>query len=207
MRGHRWLSAPMLTCLLPITACGEKPAATAYHNSELGIHFDYPEGWRPLDPSELPPGKESLVTIEDSSGVATVSLVEFDLQQVMGALDTRLMLQMADDADIERGLALFVHMNSAFDDAFRQRYDRYALLDREWVRVLEGQRAVASDLVFEGQLPDEPMMMWRKATIILVVGQEEKGFIMAYAVPSLLIDDYRDAFEFVEKSWRTIDKF
>ncbi len=48
-------------------------------------------------------------------------------------------------------------------------------------------------------------MMWRKATIILVAGQEEKGFIMAYAAPSLLIDDYRDAFEFVEESWRTID--
>lgn len=54
--------------------------------------------------------------------------------------------------------------------------------------------------MFEGQLPDEPMLMWRRATIILVVGQEEKGFIMAYAVPSLLIDEYRDAFEFVENS-------
>ncbi len=117
------------------------------------------------------------------------------------------MLQMADEADIERGLALFVQLNSTFDDVFKRRYDRYALLEREWVRVPDGQRAVASDLVFEGKLPDEPMMMWRKATIILVAGQDEKGFIMAYAVPSLLIDDYRDAFALIERSWRTIDRF
>ncbi len=96
-------------------------------------------------------------------------------------------------------------MNATFDQVFQRRYDRYELLDREWVRVVQGHRAVASNLVFEGRLPDDPMMMWRKATIILVVGQEEKGFIMAYAVPSLLVDDYRDAFELVERSWRTID--
>ena len=183
----------------------EEPPPTAYHNEGLGIHFDYPEGWRQLDPSELPPGKESLVTIEDSSGVATISLIGFDLQAVLRTLDVQLMLRMADEEDVQKGLALFVQLNSTFDDIFQQRYDRYELLDREWVRKM-GQRAVASDLVFEGQLPDDdPMLMWRKATIILVAGQDETGFIMGYAVPSLLVDDYREAFEFVEKSWRTID--
>lgn len=204
MRRRRWLTFLGLTCLLPVTGCGEQPAQTAYHDTDLGIHFDYPEGWRQLEPSELPAGKESLVTIEDSSGVASVSLVEFDLQAVLGTVDTRLLLQMADDAQIERGLALFVQLNSSFDEAFQRRYERYQLLGREWVRVVDGQRAVASDLVFEGQLPDEPMMMWRKATIILIVGQQEKGFIMAYAVPALLIDEYRDAFRFIEESWQTI---
>ncbi len=205
MRRHRWLPILGLSCLLPVTGCGEKPAQTTYHDTALGIHFDYPKGWRQLEASELPPGKESLVTIEDSSGVASVSLVEFDLQAVLGTLDTQLMLQMANEADLQGALALFVQLNATFDQVFQRRYDRYELLDREWVRVVQGQRAVASDLVFEGRLPDDPMMMWRKATIILVVGQEEKGFIMAYAVPSLLIDDYRDAFEYIEKSWRTID--
>jgi hypothetical protein len=195
--------------LLPLTlllaGCGEEPAETAYHNAGLGIHFDFPSGWRRLDPSELPPGKESLVTIEDSSGVASVSLVEFDLQAVLGTLDTQLMLQMAGEDDVQRALALFVQLNSTFDEVFQQRYDRYQLLDREWVRRMGDQPAVASDLVFEGKLPDEPMLMWRKASIILVAGQDQKGFIMAYAVPSLLIDDYRDAFAFIEQSWRTID--
>jgi len=190
--------------LLPLTlllaGCGEEPAETAYHDAELGIHFDFPEGWRRLDPSELPPGKESLVTIEDSSGVASVSLVEFDLQAVLGTLDTQLMLQMAGEDNVQRGLALFVQLNSTFDEVFQQRYDRYQLLDREWVRKMGDQPAVASDLVFEGQLPDEPKLMWRKASIILVAGQDQKGFIMAYAVPSLLIDDYRDAFAFIEQS-------
>jgi hypothetical protein len=194
-----------LALALPLVGCEEEVARTEFHDAELGVHFDFPEGWQELLPSELPPGKESLITIEDSSRVASVSLVEFDLQAVLGTLDTQLMMQMAGDEDGQRALALFVHMNSTFDQVFQQRYDRYELLDREWVRVVEGQRAVASDLVFEGKLPDEPMLMWRKATIILVAGQNEKGFIMAYAVPALLIDDYRDAFDFVENSWRTID--
>ena len=205
MRRFGSLSIVGLICLPLLIGCGEDPPETAYHNTELGIHFGYPEGWRRLKPSELPPGKESLVTIEDPSSVASVSVVEFDLQAVLGTLDTRLMLQMAGEGNVQRALALFVQLNSSFDEVFQRRYDRYELLERKWVRVLESQRAVASDLVFQGQLPGEPMMMWRKATIILVVGQEKKGFIMAYAVPSLLIDDYRDAFEFVEKSWRTID--
>jgi hypothetical protein len=194
-----------LALALLLAGCAEEVADTAYHDVQLGIHFDFPEGWRRLDPSELPPGKESLVTIEDSSGVASISLVEFDLQAVLGTLDTQLMLQMAGEDNLQRGLALFVQLNSTFDEVFQQRYDRYELLDREWVRKFGDQPAIASDLVFEGQLPDEPMLMWRKASIILVAGQDEKGFIMAYAVPSLLIDDYRDAFEFVERSWRTID--
>lgn len=206
MKRHLLQAFAGLASLLTLAGCGEEPRATAYHDADLGIHFDYPEGWRQLEPSELPAGKESLVTIEDFSGVATVSLVDFDLQAVLGTLDTQLMLQMAGEADVQRGLALFVQLNSTFDDVFQQRYDRYELLEREWVRALEGRRAVASDLVFEGQLPDEPMMMWRKATIILVAGQEEKGFIMAYAVPSLLIDDYREDFRFIEESWRTIDR-
>jgi hypothetical protein len=195
-----WLPLTLL-----LAGCGEEVADTAYHDAQLGIHFDFPGGWRRLDPSELPPGKESLVTIEDSSGVASVSLVEFDLQAVLGTLDTQLMLQVAGEDDVQRGLALFVQLNSTFDEVFQQRYDRYQLLDREWVRKYGDQPAVASDLVFEGHLPDEPMLMWRKASIILVAGQYQKGFIMAYAVPSLLIDDYRDAFDFVEMSWRTID--
>jgi hypothetical protein len=205
MKRYRWLSKLWLASLLTVIACGEEPAETAYHNAGLGIHFDYPEGWRRLKPSELPAGKESLATIEDSSGVATVSLVEFDLQAVLGTLDTQLMLQMAGEENVQKALALFVQLNSTFDEVFQQRYDRYELLEREWVRALIGQRALASDLVFQGKLPDEPMMMWRKATIILVAGQDERGFIMAYAVPALLIEDYRDAFEFIEKSWRTID--
>lgn len=198
-----WLALALL-----LAGCGEEPAQpaeTAYHDSELGIHFDYPEGWRRLQPSELPPGKESLVTIEDSSGVARISLVEFDLQAVLGTLDTQLMLQMADEENINRALALFVQLNSTFDRVFQGRYERYELIRREWVRVLEGQRAVASDLVFRGKLPDEPMMMWRKATIILIAGQEEKGFILAYAVPSLLVDEYRAAFDLIERTWRTIE--
>lgn len=202
MKRHRQPSTLGLACLLLVTGCAEQPAETAYHDTELGIFFDYPEGWRRLKPSELPAGKESRVTIEDSSGVASISLVEFDLQAVLGTLDTRLLLQMAGAANVQRALALFVQLNSTFDEVFQRRYNRYELLEREWVRVLEGQRAVGSDLVFEGQLPDEPMLMWRKATIILIVGNEEKGFIMAYAAPSLLIEDYRDAFEFVDKSWR-----
>jgi hypothetical protein len=135
---------------LPGIGCGEQPAETAYHSAELGIHFDYPEGWRRLEPSELPRGKESLVTIEDSSGAASVSLVEFDLQAVLGTLDTRLMLQMAGEGNVQKALALFVQLNSTFDEVFQRRYDRYELLEREWVRALEGQRAVASDLVFQG---------------------------------------------------------
>lgn len=194
-----------LAFTLLIGGCGEELPDTAYHDARLGIHFDFPGGWRRLDPSELPPGKESLITIEDSSGVASISLVEFDLQAVLGTLDTQLMLQLAGEDNVQRGIALFVQLNSTFDEVFQQRYHRYKLIDREWVRKFEDQPAVASDLVFEGQLPDEPMLMWRKATIILVAGQDQKGFIMAYAVPSLLIDDYRDAFEFVEKSWRTIE--
>ncbi|UCC84546.1 MAG: hypothetical protein JSW46_06365 [Gemmatimonadota bacterium] len=194
-----------LAFTLLLGGCGEELPNTAYHDAQLGIHFDFPGGWRRLDPSELPPGKESLITIEDSSGVASISLVEFDLQAVLGALDTQLMLQLAGEDNVQRGIALFVQLNSTFDEVFQQRYRRYKLIDREWVRKFEDQPAVASDLVFEGQLPDEPMLMWRKATIILVAGQDQKGFIMAYAVPSLLIDDHRDAFEFVEKSWRTIE--
>ena len=205
MRSIECLALPWLALPLLLAGCGEESVETAYHDAQLGMHFDLPGGWRRLKPSELQPGKESLVTIEDSSGVARISLVEFDLQAVLRTLDTQLMLQMAGEGNVQRALALFVQLNSTFDEAFQRRYDRYELIDREWVRVLEGQRAVASDLVFQGKLPDEPMMMWRKATIILVVGQEEKGFIMAYAVPSLLIDDYRDAFELVERSWRTID--
>ncbi len=194
------LALPLL-----LAGCSEEAADTAYHDAQLGIHFDFPGGWRRLDPSELPPGKESLITIEDSSGVASISLVEFDLEAVLGTLDTQLMLQLAGEDDVQRGLALFVQLNSTFDEVFQRRYERYQLLEREWVRKFGDQPAVASDLVFEGQLPDEPMLMWRKATIILVAGQDQKGFIMAYAVPSLLIDDYRDAFELVEMSWRTID--
>ncbi len=202
-----WQRATGLVFLLLLAGCTaapDEPSATAYKNEEIGIQFRYPDGWRQLKPSELPAGKESLVTIEDSSGVAQVSLVEFDLQAVLGALDTRLMLEAAGGDDVQRALALFVQLNSSFDDAFQRRYERYQLLEREWVRALQGQRAVASELVFKGQLPGEPMM-WRKAVIILTVGQEDKGFIMAYAVPSLLLDEYRDAFQFVENSWRTID--
>jgi hypothetical protein len=199
----RYIAYLALTSLL--AGCGEEVVDTAYHDAQLGIHFDFPEGWQRLDPSELPPGKESLVTIEDSSRVASISLVEFDLQAVLGTLDTQLMLQMAGEDDVQRGIALFVQLNSTFDEVFQQRYERYELIEREWVRKYGDQPAVASDLIFEGQLPEEPMLMWRKASIILVAGQDQKGFIMAYAVPSLLIDDYRDAFEFVEQSWRTID--
>jgi len=199
-RAIAWLALPSM-----LAGCGAEPDTTAYHDVRVGVHFDFPEGWRRLDPAELPPGKESLVTIEDSSGVATISLVEFDLQAVLGTLDTQLMLQMAGEENVDKAVALFVQLNSTFDDVFQQRYDRYELIDREWVRVLEGQRALASDLVFKGRLPDDPMMMWRKATIILVAGQDERGFLMAYAVPALLIDDYRDAFELVERSWHTID--
>lgn len=195
-----------LAIALLLSGCGQELPDTAYHDAQLGIHFDFPEGWRRLDPSELPPGKESLATIEDSSGVASISLVEFDLQAVLGTLDTQLMLQMAGEDNVQQGLALFVQLNSTFDEVFQQRYDRYELLDREWVRKFGDQPAIASDLVFEGQLPDEPMLMWRKASIILVAGQDQRGFIMAYAVPSLLIDDYRGAFEFVERSWRTIGR-
>lgn len=195
-----WLASSWL-----LAGCGDPPPQTAFHDSRLGVHFDFPTGWRRLKASELPPGKESLVTIEDSGGVAQISLVEFDLQTVMSTLDVQLMLQFAEEENLEKGLALFVQLNSTFDDVFQQRYDRYELLDREWVRLLEGQRAIASDLVFEGKLPDEPMLMWRKATIILAAGQDEKGFIMAYAVPALLIDDYRNDFDFVEQSWRTTD--
>lgn len=195
-----WLA---LALLLP-GCTAEKPPPTAFHDKELGVHFDYPEGWRQLDPSELPPGKESLVTIQDSRGVATISLLDFDLQAVLGTLDVQLMLQMAGEDDVQRAVALFVQLNSTFAQVFQDRYARYELLDREWVRKL-GRRAVASDLIFEGQLPDEdPMLMWRKATIILVAGQDEKGFIMGYAVPSLLVDDYHEAFESVEESWRII---
>jgi hypothetical protein len=52
--------------------------------------------------------------------------------------------------------------------------------------VLEGGRAVASDLVFLGRRPEDPTMM-------------------AYAVPSLVLADYREAIDRVEQSWRTID--
>jgi hypothetical protein len=193
---------------LSITAgCSAEPdvhTATAYTNEELGIHFDYPDGWRQLRPDELPVGKESLVTIEDSSGVAQVSLVEFELQPILGALDTRLMMEAAGGDNAQRALALFVQLNSSFESSFERRYERFQLLEREWVRALAGQRAVASELVFKGQLPGEPLM-WRKVAIILKTGQDEKGFIMAYAVPSLLLDEHREAFQFVEDSWRTID--
>lgn len=197
MRPLAWLALPLL-----LAGCAGERMETAYHDE--GIHFDFPEGWRRLDPSELPAGKESLVTIEDSAGIAMISLVEFDLQTVLSTLDVQLMLQMAGEEDLNRALALFVQLNSTFEEIFQQRYDRYELLEREWVRKL-GPRAIASDLVFEGKLPEDPTMIWRKASIILVAGQEEKGFIMAYAVPSLVIDDYRDAFDFVDSSWSTID--
>ena len=198
------LGLAFLALLAGCTAAPDERSATAYNNEEIGIQFDYPDGWRQLKPSELPAGKESLVTIEDSSGVAQVSLVEFDLQAVLGTIDTRLMLEMAGEGNVQRALALFVQLNSSFEDAFERRYERYQLLEREWVRALQGQRAVASELVFKGQLPGEPMM-WRKAVIILKVGQEDKGFIMAYAVPSLLLDEHRAAFQFIEDSWRAID--
>jgi hypothetical protein len=191
-----------LTSLVILAGCGETPE-TAYHDSELGIHFDYPEGWRRLKPSELPPGKESLVTIEDSTGLASVSLVEFDLQAVIGTLDMQLLLQMARDEDVSEGLALFVQLNTTFDEVFERRYNRYRLLDRNWARPLPGAKALTSELVFQGQLPGEPMK-WRMAAIILIVGQEEKGFIMAYSAPLSLLDDFRPAFQFVEDSWRTI---
>jgi hypothetical protein len=197
----RAASAAVLTSVL-LAGCGAEPSQTEYRNDELGVYFDFPEGWRRLQASELPPGKESLVTIEDSTGLASVSLVEFDLQAVLGTLDTQLMLQMAGEGNVNKALALFVQLNSTFEDLFEQRYERYELLDREWVRALEGQQAVASDIVFQGRLPGEPLT-WRKATIILVAGQDEKGFIMAYAVPSLALEDYVDAFQFVEDSWRT----
>ncbi len=71
------------------------------------------------------------------------------------------------------------------------------------VRVLRGDKAVASELVFQGQLPGEPVK-WRKAAIILAAGQEEKGFIMAYSAPLERLQEFRPAFRFVEASWRTI---
>ncbi len=192
-----------LASLILLASCGGEPSQTYYRNDELGTYFAFPEGWRRLDASELPPGKESLVTIEDPEGLASVSLVEFDLQSVLGALDTQLMLQLAGEGNVQKGLALFVQMNATFEEVFEQRYEQYELLDRAWVRPLEGQRAVASELVFRGRLPGEPMT-WRKVAIILVVGQEEKGFIMAYSVPSVVLEDYVDAFQFVKDSWRAI---
>jgi len=200
IRFFAWLALPPL-----LAGCAEQSPATAYHDTELGVHFDYPDGWRQLDPSELPPGKESLVTIEDTARIATISLVEFDLQAVLSTIEVQLMLQMAGEEDIQQALALFVQLNSTFERIFQDRYDNYKLLEQVWVRKLEGSRAVASDLIFEGQLPEDPILMWRKASIILVAGQDERGFIMAYAVPSWVLDDYRDAIAFVENSWRTID--
>ena len=191
-----------LASLLLATGCGG-PSGTAYDNRDLGIHFDFPEGWRRLKPSGLPTGKESLVTIEDPTGAASVSPVEFDLRAVLGTLDTQLMLQMADEGDVNRAMALFVQLNSTFDEAFQRRYRRYERLDRTWVRVLRGDSAVASELVFQGQLSGEPVK-WRKVAIILIVGQEEKGFIMAYSVPIQRLQQFRPAFRFVEDSWRTI---
>lgn len=195
-------SIAYLSLLLLLTACAAEPPQTAYHDE--GIHFDFPEGWQRLDPSELPPGKESLVTIEDTARIATISLVEFDLQQVLRTLDVQLMLQLAGEDDVQRGLALFVQLNSTFEEIFRGRYNNYRLLEQQWVRKL-GSRAIASDLIFEGQLPEDPILMWRKASIILVAGQDEKGYIMAYAVPAWVLDDYRDDIQLVEDSWRTID--
>ncbi len=200
MRSLARLALPLL-----LAGCAGDAIETAYHDPDIGVHFDFPDGWRRLDPSELPPGKESLVTIEDTAGIATISLVEFDLQAVLSTIDVQLMLQMAGEEDIQQALALFVQLNSTFEKIFQDRYDNYKLLEQVWVRKLESSRAVASDLVFEGQLPEDPILMWRKASIILVAGQEERGFIMAYAVPSWVLDDYRDAIAFVENSWRTID--
>ncbi len=188
--------------LVLAAGCGGPPE-TAYHNRELGIHFDFPEGWQRLEPSELPPGKESLVTIEDSTRVASVSLVEFDLQDVLGTLDVQLMLQMAGEGNVNKALALFTQLNTTFEEVFEQRYQQFQLLDREWVRVLPGEKAVASELVFQGKRSGEPMM-WRKAAIILIVGQEERGFIMAYSTPLVLLEDFRSDFQSIEDSWRTI---
>ncbi len=200
MRSLARLALPLL-----LAGCAGDAIETAYHDPDIGVHFDFPDGWRRLDPSELPPGKESLVTIEDTARIATISLVEFDLQAVLSTIDVQLMLQMAGEEDIQQALALFVQLNSTFEKIFQDRYDNYKLLEQVWVRKLESSRAVASDLVFEGQLPEDPILMWRKASIILVAGQEERGFIMAYAVPSWVLEDYRDAIAFVENSWRTID--
>lgn len=46
--------------------------------------------------------------------------------------------------------------------------------------------------------------MWRKAAILLVAGQDERGFIMAYAVPSMVQEEFVEAFRYVEDSWRTL---
>ncbi len=192
-----------LAVLLLAAGCGGEPPETAYQDRELGIGFDFPEGWQRLPASQLPRGKESLVTIEDSARVASVSLVEFDLPAVLRTLDVQLMLQMVGEGKARRALALFTQLNSTFEDVFAERYAEFELLDREWVRVLPGGKAVASELVFKGKLSGEPMM-WRKAAIILIVGQEEKGFIMAYSSPLVLLEDFLPAFQSIEASWRTI---
>ncbi len=107
-----------LASLILLASCGGEPSQTYYRNDELGTYFAFPDGWRRLDASELPPGKESLVTIEDPEGLASVSLVEFDLQSVLGALDTQLMLQLAGEGSVQKGLALFVQMNATFEEVF-----------------------------------------------------------------------------------------
>ncbi len=185
---------------LGICACDRQPD-DAYVNKDLGVRFDFPDGWSRMETDEYGPGKKALVVIGNSSRTAMMSLSAFDIRPFLDAIETKVILSYASQEKINRGAAFFVHINSTFEKSFSKRYDDYELLDQTWTKLLPG--GAATEMIFTGSRPGEDPK-WRKVVIILVEEVEDYGMIMAFSVPMDANEKFQKDFRAIENSWKKL---
>jgi len=208
----------VLTSIFIVQGCNPIPR-TSFSSKNLGIQFDFPEGWSELSWLELNKqkiqrNKYDIIIIGDPNRRATVKLS--DITPLLKDRNFQYLYQCYRYSKLfreamsgrrkretlsEEGQKIAEYLGfltGMFERSASENLTEYKL-ERRGAITLAG--LPVGELVYEGHKPGEKQSWTR----LFVMIWKDKVFILRFRVPVEYKEDYVQAFQYIESSWEWID--